>query len=189
MITHELVKTHFANTILELAKTRDITKLTVKELVAAAGTARQTFYNHFDDMNDLICYVAILPFFSGELPVFSFENQLASVQFAYDRPEFFSQLAKHTGRNSYRETFARQLRKVLGDIYLDEALDPEERRYREAAICLYCEGAVAMFIEWLGSGMEASVATIATALANGAPEFIRHSRPCDLYLRVDEIDA
>ncbi len=54
----ELIKRHFAEVLMDMCETRRLDDVTVVELVAEAGMARQTFYNHFTDINDLICYTA-----------------------------------------------------------------------------------------------------------------------------------
>ena len=45
-------KMRFANALFELCETKDINKITVSDVLRATGAAKQTFYNHFKDIND-----------------------------------------------------------------------------------------------------------------------------------------
>ena len=52
-----LTKKLYCDALLSLCESRKLSDVTVTALVAQAGTARQTFYNHFNDVNDLIGYL------------------------------------------------------------------------------------------------------------------------------------
>lgn len=49
-------KMRFANALFELCEAKDINKITVSDVLRATGAAKQTFYNHFKDINDLIFF-------------------------------------------------------------------------------------------------------------------------------------
>ena len=46
-----------AETMMELAKTKPVERITIREIVQSAGLSTQTFYNHFADRDALILYV------------------------------------------------------------------------------------------------------------------------------------
>lgn len=48
------IKEILANGLLDLGYKKDLSQITVKDLLEATGVSRQTFYNHFLDKNDLI---------------------------------------------------------------------------------------------------------------------------------------
>jgi AcrR family transcriptional regulator len=52
----EKTRSALADALLELARTRDPARITVRELADAAGIDRQTFYHHFEDIYALIEY-------------------------------------------------------------------------------------------------------------------------------------
>ena len=51
------IKEILANGLLDLCHKKDLSQITVKDLLEATGVSRQTFYNHFLDKNDLIQYI------------------------------------------------------------------------------------------------------------------------------------
>ena len=46
-----------ADSLLEIAKTKDVDKITIKEIVDNCGLSSQTFYNHFADKYALILWI------------------------------------------------------------------------------------------------------------------------------------
>ena len=48
------IKEILANGLLDLCHKKDLSQVTVKDLLETTGVSRQTFYNHFLDKNDLI---------------------------------------------------------------------------------------------------------------------------------------
>lgn len=46
------IKSRYVTAIFTLCETKPLKKITVGDLLAETGTARQTFYNHFRDIND-----------------------------------------------------------------------------------------------------------------------------------------
>lgn len=53
------VKRILGTALLELTQKKPLESLTVSQILKETGVSRQTFYNHFKDKNDLICYVMI----------------------------------------------------------------------------------------------------------------------------------
>ena len=47
----------FGGTLLELARSTPIEKITVKQIVEGSGLSLQTFYNHFHDKDDLVRWI------------------------------------------------------------------------------------------------------------------------------------
>ncbi len=47
----------FVNALLALCKKQSLSSISISTLLKETGAARQTFYNHFQDKNDLICYI------------------------------------------------------------------------------------------------------------------------------------
>ena len=51
------IKEMFADCFLELLEKQSLSTITIQTLLDQTGAARQTFYNHYQDKNDLICYI------------------------------------------------------------------------------------------------------------------------------------
>lgn len=53
MVRGDYTKQRFVDTFLRMCDTQKLSDITVTSLIAEAHTARQTFYNHFEDINGL----------------------------------------------------------------------------------------------------------------------------------------
>lgn len=51
------VKKLLADALLELSEEKPLAKISITDIVKRAGAGRQTFYNHFQDKNDLIYWI------------------------------------------------------------------------------------------------------------------------------------
>ncbi len=87
-----------ANTFIGLVGTKPMQKVTVQDLVEACGVSRQTFYNHFDNKQEVVQYVYLRAFdddYVGEFSDYVGWTQKAHRVFAaYD--DFFKQAYKTT---------------------------------------------------------------------------------------------
>ena len=52
-----VVKKMLANTLKELMNEKPLTKITVQDLTKKCGISRQTFYNHFHDIYELVEWI------------------------------------------------------------------------------------------------------------------------------------
>jgi len=51
------VKKVIADALLSLSEQKSLSKITIKDIQDETGFSRQTFYNHFRDMADLLHYI------------------------------------------------------------------------------------------------------------------------------------
>lgn len=51
------MKKILADGLLDLCQKKDLRQVSIKEILTQTGVSRQTFYNHFLDKEDLICYI------------------------------------------------------------------------------------------------------------------------------------
>lgn len=59
----------FSDSLLKQLENKPLNKITIQSLLDDTGASRQTFYNHFQDKNDLICYIydtRIIPDFTSD---------------------------------------------------------------------------------------------------------------------------
>lgn len=47
----------FVNALLKMMERKKLSSVTIQDLLDETGASRQTFYNHFKDKNDLVCYI------------------------------------------------------------------------------------------------------------------------------------
>ena len=96
------MRDHLSNALMELCADRPLPEITASDVIARADVARQTFYNHFSDIDDLICYTATRALYSSKQPIYSKDNLRVTYEYAREHKPFFTQLKLHTGPNSFR---------------------------------------------------------------------------------------
>ena len=172
MIRNDLMKRHLSDALYTLCETQVLPDITVTEVAAAAEVSRQTFYNHFADIDDLICYAASLPLFSEKSGFTDLENSRKAYEISLDHKPFFMQLALHSGQNSYRRRYIEFFEQLYGEHFLTDELEPKERAFRELAIKAYLSASIDLYFAWAATGMEAPVDCVVCALQECTPSFI-----------------
>ena len=176
MATGELTKRYFCETLLEMCEEQELASITVTALITRAGTAKQTFYNHFHDLNDLINFIPRAYMLLSGYEAYTPEATRRSYRFAAEHKGFFSGLAKHSGQNSFREEFISFCKHMQYREFLTDDLSRKERFERMLAIDLYTIGVVDHFLEWCRSGLEWPPDTLARIHADAAPAFMREEK-------------
>ena len=159
---------------MEMCKTKRLNEITVSDLIQAADTAKQTFYNHFADMDDLICYSASRRVFSGELPSFSKEFLLKTYEYSLAHKDFFKQLPYHTCYNSFRESTVRWLKEYSCSVFINNTMSEAEKLYRKLRINLYAVGQMDIVLTWFASNMETPPEILLEAVWDSAPSFMKN---------------
>lgn len=105
------IESIFADKFLDLSKDNNLKNVTIKELLQETGASKQTFYNHFMDKDDLICWIyehRILSSFHDKtlkmtyyMSVLDYLNRIAKY---YD---FMRQAVELTGQNSLTDFMKR----------------------------------------------------------------------------------
>ena len=172
---------------LALLAKKDFSYITVKEICAAAGVNRSTFYLHYETMADLLSesltymnrrflasFDADSSFVSriadcplGELvllvpeylhPYLNFVREnQALYRAAMERPETFGSM----------EAYQSMFRYIFDPILARFDVPENERRYRMA---FYLNGIAAVVAEWLRGGCEESVEAIANLIVTCVPD-------------------
>ncbi len=101
--TKELI----ASGLLELCETSSLKSITVGQILSHTGAGRQTFYNHFQDKNDLIQYIylnKIIPGFQNtEVHIPFHDILLYSLQNMKRYHKFLKQACLLDGQNCLRD--------------------------------------------------------------------------------------
>ena len=169
----EIMRRHYAATLMELCETRALRDITVGDLVEAAGTARQTFYNHFADINDLICYTGSLPMMASRGPFTDVDATRRVYEGALRHRAFFRQLPAQSGQNNFRMATLAWLLDTYRERFVTPDLPEGERAFREACLTMYCNGSVAAFMEWCASDMAAPIDALVRAVYEMSPQFVK----------------
>lgn len=171
-----LTKKLYCDALLSLCESRKLSDVTVTALVAQAGTARQTFYNHFNDVNDLIGYLTTNILETYVRPAYFAETVFEAYSFAVEHKGFFCQLPFHEGQNNFRETFISFMRELLREEFIDEDMAEAETLYRIIAIDQAIIGVTDTFLEWCRNQMQWPIEMLVRVQYDSTPGFIRESQ-------------
>ncbi len=173
------IKSRYIAALLELCESKSLKKITVGDLLDATGTARQTFYNHFRDINDLIVHVSIF-FFEQNYQLFYSRNGSKGVfRYVMEHKDFFCQLPYHDGQNCFRDSYLRWIKRSYYEVALEGVSHKDEYFRRKALIDAYLNGVVDLFLEWCESGMEWPSEVLIAVIFDTKPDFIPNEAPPD----------
>ena len=153
MIVRPTTKELLAESLKELAASKNISKITVKEISANCGFTSKTFYNHFQDKYDLIVWIystaaeKIFSKMDGEN--YTWNNALTDgLNYFLENKKFLRNLVLNTGG---QDSFINYLSNFSVKIFSDyikrtqnlESISPELEIY----IKVYCYGIVCTLCE------------------------------------------
>jgi len=151
----ELTKKLLADTLKKLISQKPLDKISVGEIVDAAGLNRQTFYYHFTDKQELVCWI-----FDTEAAMLTDKKQNNTLfddlmEYIYSEKEFYIAALTSDAQNNLREHIynigcnwiTNKIISVLG-----------EREMEENAItlfsCFLSNAAVGSLVRWAQEGMK-----------------------------------
>ena len=163
-------------TIMDMCETQKLADITVANVVEQAGTAKQTFYNHFADINDLICYTASKPIFREGYRYADPELTRHALTESLRHRRFFCQLGTLHGQNNYWETYLAWVKHYYYELENQTAcdeLDVQTRQLRRVRIDLFLGGVVEVLRSWYDRGAQEPVDMLVQAFYESMPDFIR----------------
>ncbi len=100
-----------AESLKDLAATKPIEKITIKEITDKAGVIRPTFYNHFQDKYELLEWITVNELFMPVDPLLSNGMLKEAITFVLTTMEkekdFYKRAAQLEGQNSFNEIYNR----------------------------------------------------------------------------------
>lgn len=174
------MKRIIANALLSLSEEKPLRKITINDIIQKSGTARQTFYNHFSDKNDLIYWIYLHTLAGEHRLVETKGYYYYLVNLFYEAQKisnFLSQACKLTGQNCLSDTLYHQnynyYRKYITEHYGDEALTYEV----DYALQFNAAGASYVYMKWLLNGAPDPVEKQALLTLRCMPDIIRSFLP------------
>lgn len=168
------MKAHIAASLIELVNEKPYAKITVGDISKKSNIARQTFYNHFTDKNDLVdwMYELLLQQTTRRIGVDLTwkEGTMRKLAVMRAHSAFFAQVYRETDPASLK---SREPRKIISYYEANllrlsgKRLDPLEA----STLSIYCYGAVQLAAEWLGRGGKEPVSAIVAANEAALPRF------------------
>lgn len=169
-------KNKIADALEELLQENSISKITVSDVVTASGVSRQTFYNNFTDIYDLIYWAhmkcvreAVSRFWENEDFCLAFEMAGDSMR---QHKAFYKQVVKKEGINSFQYLFAKQ-NIELSKVHIKKVSDVKIDKNIDFLLELYWYGAAQMLVNWIVGGMKEEPKVLARLLYEGLPQALR----------------
>ena len=164
----------YCEALLALSEKMPLEKITVSAIVKQANTARQTFYNHFRNINELIAYLSI-NYLRSLAPedLYDFDAVREAYSYASGHRAFFRQLPSHAGQNDFRESFILWLEESYYLLYISNDMPYDTRMYRMVAINTYVCGVTDVSPEWCKADFSWPLDMLVATQKNCAPSFIR----------------
>lgn len=101
------IDTLLSESFKEIASTKPIEKITIKEITDKAGVIRPTFYNHFQDKYELLEWIVrreLMDPITGGITEGDFRTSIISaLGRMLEEKSFYTNAEKLTGQNSFRE--------------------------------------------------------------------------------------
>lgn len=168
-----------AESFRELAKTKKINKITVKDITENCGYSVATFYRHFNDKYDLIAWAysrdveEIMK--KVEYDEASWKQALTSAAEYYRKHrDYLSNLLLHTaGYTSFVRNMSEINYMSLKHKIQDSAKVQKISTKTDMYIRLYCHGTVALTCDWLLGKFEADAEALAEIYENALPLQLR----------------
>ena len=162
------IDTLLAESLKELAVTRPIDKITIKEITDKAQVIRPTFYNHFQDKYEVVERIIkdeilqpIRPLLQNDMIDESMILIFTNLQ---KEKEFYTKLAKTTGQNSFEEIVRKCVEELLLEFMISKTGEKvvKDRWLTPAMIAkYYAQSMTFVVMNWIQSGMPLSPKEIA----------------------------
>lgn len=167
------ITNHLCDVYLDLAETHPLRRITVKDVVARAEVARQTFYNYFSDIDDLACRTALRPFCRSPYGLYDGATLLETAPYLRRYRAFYSQIAR---RAEIKERLLRWSVETASSQFANQHLSDCERRMRQNAITLWSSGAITVILSWVAMPDGTTADVLAQVVEEAMPQFMKHER-------------
>ena len=168
-------KVKLSKALESLLQCNDITKITISQIVGNCNVSRQTFYNNFEDIYELL-YWSHAMLIEGAVNTFWKEEDFiqaftTATSIMRDHKVFYEQLVQLDGINSFQNTFA--LKNIeLSKIRIKKVSNKEADRDLLFALNLYWHGTSKMIVNWITTGMKESPHDLAILLHTSLPSIL-----------------
>lgn len=171
------VKEVFVEGLIRLAQKKDISKITVQNIVDECKSSRRTFYNYFSDKYDLMNWVyefktqEILECFRSSK---SWLDCVIDMYMVVEQDQaFYKNISAFSGQNSFVDFLFEYCREVFMNSIVEshgKEVLTDELIY---AIEHHCYGITYTAIKWIQEGLKIPAATIATWQYKSMPELLK----------------
>ena len=152
------IKEILANGLLDLCHKKDLSQVTVKDLLETTGVSRQTFYNHFQDKYDLLeyCVKNIEQELTEKINTTQYSNSkefytnlvMSLLEYISENKKMFKSVLKNNFDNSVNKIFMNTCINYITDMLEKEKDQGIYHKTKIPIIAQFYAGAVISTIVW-----------------------------------------
>ena len=157
-----VIKRVLASTLKEMAEKKSLSKITINDLTQACGVSRQTFYNNFKDIYDLVEWIylkeVVTPIEKGKI-YDKWQDALTSIfQYISENHVFVLNTYRSFGKGFLEKVLRQEIELFLSNqVFKKIKVTKEEAKQVEFSYSFYTYALVGVGLDWIEKQMPESV--------------------------------
>lgn len=157
-----VIKRVLASTLKEMAEKKSLSKITINDLTQACDVSRQTFYNNFKDIYDLVEWIylkeVVTPIESGKI-YDKWQDALTSIfQYISENHVFVLNTYRSFGKGFLEKVLRQEIELFLSNqVFKKIEVTKEEAKQVEFSYSFYTYALVGVGLDWIEKQMPESV--------------------------------
>jgi len=157
-----VVKRVLASTLKEMAEKKSLSKITINDLTQACDVSRQTFYNNFKDIYDLVEWIylkeVVTPIEKGKI-YDKWQDALTSIfQYISENHVFVLNTYRSFGKGFLEKVLRQEIELFLSNqVFKKIKVTKEEAKQVEFSYSFYTYALVGVGLDWIEKQMPESV--------------------------------
>lgn len=157
-----VIKRVLASTLKEMAEKKSLSKITINDLTQACDVSRQTFYNNFKDIYDLVEWIylkeVVTPIERGKI-YDKWQDALTSIfQYISENHVFVLNTYRSFGKGFLEKVLRKEIELFLSNqVFKKIEVTKEEARQVEFSYSFYTYALVGVGLDWIEKQMPESV--------------------------------
>ena len=157
-----VIKRVLASTLKEMAEKKSLSKITINDLTQACDVSRQTFYNNFKDIYDLVEWIylkeVVTPIERGKI-YDKWQDALTSIfQYISENHVFVLNTYRSFGKGFLEKVLRQEMELFLSNqVFKKIEVTKEEAKQVEFSYSFYTYALVGVGLDWIEKQMPESV--------------------------------
>lgn len=157
-----VIKRVLASTLKEMAQKKSLSKITINDLTQACDVSRQTFYNNFKDIYDLVEWIylkeVVTPIERGKI-YDKWQDALTSIfQYISENHVFVLNTYRSFGKGFLEKVLRQEIELFLSNqVFKKIEVTKEEAKQVEFSYSFYTYALVGVGLDWIEKQMPESV--------------------------------
>ena len=157
-----VIKRVLASTLKGMAEKKSLSKITINDLTQACGVSRQTFYNNFKDIYDLVEWIylkeVVTPIERGKI-YDKWQDALTSIfQYISENHVFVLNTYRSFGKEFLEKVLRQEIELFLSNqVFKKIEVTKEEAKQVEFSYSFYTYALVGVGLDWIEKQMPESV--------------------------------